>query len=150
MKRISILILMLISAAASRAQSKDNALLEEAKKAIAASNAIYSDLALKNDGSILTRYTEDACIMPPNSPALCGREGILKFFKDAPQVVGKFTTINVYGDGKEYVTEEALYEVFDLNGKKLDEGKIMVVWKKTKDGWKMHRDMFSSSHEQPH
>jgi len=122
-------------------------LLEEAKKAIAASNAIYSDLALKNDGSILTRYTEDACLLPPNSPPLCGREQILKFFKEGPPVRANFKIVNVYGDGKEYVTEETLYELFDLSGKKVDDGKILVLWKKTKDGWKMHRDMFSSSRE---
>ncbi|MBL0745640.1 YybH family protein [Chryseolinea lacunae] len=146
MKRIIVSLLLLAVTSASFSQSKQNDLLEEAKKAIAASNAIYSDLALKNDGSILTRYAEDACILQPNGPVLCGKEGILKFFKEAPPVHGKFTTLHVYGDGKEFVTEEGLYEITDLNGNKLDDGKILVLWKKTKDGWKMYRDMFSSSH----
>lgn len=147
MKKSIVVSLFLIAAAsACYGQSKQNSALDEAKKAIAASNAIYSDLALKNDGSILTRYADDACILQPNGPVLCGKEGILKFFKEAPPVHGKFTTLNVYGDGKEFVTEEGLYEITDLNGKKLDDGKILVLWKKTKDGWKMYRDMFSSSH----
>ncbi|MEO7989989.1 MAG: nuclear transport factor 2 family protein [Chryseolinea sp.] len=147
MKRITLLMLLISATAICNAQSKQNARLEEARKAIASSNAIYSDLALKNDGSILSRYSEDACILPPNAPALCGQEGILKFFKETPPVHGKFTTLNVYGDGNEYVTEEGLYEIFDLNGKKLDDGKVLVLWKKTQDGWKMYRDMFSSSHQ---
>ncbi len=130
------------------AQSKQKAMLEEARKAIIASNAIYSDLANKKDGSILTRYTEDACLLPPHAPTVCGRENLAKFFKDGPKINGKFTILNLYGDGKEYVTEESLYEISDLNGNKLDDGKILVVWKKTKDGWKMYRDMFSSNHEQ--
>ena len=145
----AILMLMFAAGAIAGFGQSNNALLAEAKKAIAASNAIYSDLALKNDGSILSRYTEDACLLPPNSPALCGKEGIMKFFQTAPQVHGKFTTLYIYGDGKEYVTEEGLYEITDLQGKKLDDGKTLVIWKKTKDGWKMHRDMFSSSHAQP-
>jgi ketosteroid isomerase-like protein len=128
-----------------QAQSKTNALLEEAKKQIAASNAIYSDLALKNDGSILTRYAEGACLLPPNSPMLCGDQEILNFFKSGPPVHARFTILNLYGDGIEYVTEESLYELTDLSGKKIDNGRIMVVWKKTNDGWKMYRDMFSSA-----
>ncbi|HEY5822924.1 MAG TPA: nuclear transport factor 2 family protein [Cyclobacteriaceae bacterium] len=147
MKKILSPLLLVAAVSICHAQSKENPLLEEAKKAIAASNAIYSDLALKNDGSILTRYTDDACLFPPNSPPLCGSEQILKFFKDGPPVSAIFKIVNVYGDGKEYVTEETLYELFDPTGKKVDNGKILVLWKKTKDGWKMHRDMFSSNRE---
>lgn len=146
MKKITLLALLVAVAFFSHAQS-NNPLLEEARKAITASNAIYSDLANKNDGSILTRYTEDACLLPPNSPAVCGYENITRFFKDGPKVNSKFTILTIYGDGKEYVTEESQYQLTDLSGNKLDEGKILVIWKKTKDGWKMHRDMFSSSRE---
>ena len=145
MKTIIISTLLLAVSAICHAQSNQNSSLEEARKAIEASNLIYSDLANKNDGSILSRYTEDACLLPANSAPLCGREAVLSFFKDGPKVNSKFTIINVFGDGKEYVTEESRYELFDLAGKKMDEGKILVLWKKTKDGWKMHRDMFSSN-----
>ena len=145
MKTILISLLFAILTIAGKAQPTTNKLLQEARKAIEASNAIYSDLALKNDGSILTRYTEDACLLPPNSPPLCGKDAIVKFFKDGPAVHSKLTIIDVYGDGKEYVTEETHYELLDADNKKVDEGKILVLWKKTKDGWKMHRDMFSSN-----
>ncbi len=148
MKQIIISILLMATISICKAQTRQNDLLAEARKAIEASNEIYSDLANKNDGSILTRYTSDACLMPPNSPHVCGSENIEKFFKDGPKVNSKFTIVNLYGDGKEYITEESLYELTDLNGKKLDDGKILVIWKKTKDGWKMHRDMFSSNHAQ--
>ena len=148
MKRVLISTLLIAAVSSCNAQSNTKAMLEDARKDIIASNAIYSDLANKNDGSILTLYTEDACLLPPNAPAVCGRENLAKFFKDGPKINGKFTIINLYGDGKEYVTEESLYEISDLSGNKLDDGKILVVWKKTKEGWKMHRDMFSSNHEQ--
>jgi ketosteroid isomerase-like protein len=124
--------------------------LEEAKKAILASNAIYSDLANKDDGSILTRYTDDACLLPPNGVPVCGRENIRQFFHGGPKVHSIFTIQNVYGDGNDFVTEESHYELFDLSNHKLDEGKVLVIWKKTKDGWKMYRDMFSSNHPAQH
>jgi len=143
MKKLTLTISFLAAAFLTHAQSgKDQ--LEEARKAITASNAIFSDLANKNDGSILTRYTEDACLLPPNSAPVCGRENLLKFFSSGPRVHSVFTIRNVYGDGNDFVTEESHYELFDLNNNKLDEGKVLVVWKKTKDGWKMYRDMFSS------
>ena len=130
-------------------KTNGNALLEEAKKAIAKSNAILFDLYLKNDGSVVKLFAEDACIMAPNAPALCGREGVAKFFKDAYETggvrSGKTTTLNVYGDGQEFVTEEGLYQVFDANKKLVDEGKFLILWKKTKDGWKDFRDSFSSN-----
>src|SRR5438477_396197 len=84
--------------------------LDEAKKAIAASNAIYFQSFVKNDPSIFVeRYAKDGCIMAPNSPIACGREAAAEFFKAAYNDYGlrngKFITTAVYGDGKEFVTE---------------------------------------------
>ncbi|SNR32633.1 hypothetical protein [Flavobacterium sp. ov086] len=127
------------------AQTTDSG-LKAARKAIETSNEIYADLANKGDGSILTRYTEDACLFPPNAAPLCGAAEILSFFKGGPKVHVKFTIQHLYGDGKTSVTEESFYEMTDLEGKKLDDGKVIVIWKNTKEGWKMYRDMFSSNH----
>jgi len=146
MKKLILSLLLLTVACIIRAQSKTDQKLEAAKKAIAASNAIYSDLANRDDGSILSRYTDDACLLPPNAAPVCGRDKILQFFKGGPKVHSIFKIQRVYGDGNEFVTEESYYELFDMNNKKIDDGKVIVIWKKTKEGWKMHRDMFSSNH----
>ncbi|HEY9046464.1 MAG TPA: nuclear transport factor 2 family protein [Ohtaekwangia sp.] len=135
----------------SEAQTKHSAALEEAKKAIAASNKLYFELYARNDGSLVNLYTEDACLLVPGAApdAFCGRDAINRFFKEGYDVLGlrngKFTTTNVYGDGSEYVTEEGLSQMFDANGKLFDEGKYIVLWKKTKDGWKMYKDIFNSN-----
>ena len=127
-----------------------SAQLEEAKKAIAKSNAIYFQAFVRNDSSIfINSYAEDACILAPNAPAVCGQEAIAKFFRAGYQDYGlrngKFITINVYGEGKEYVTEEGLWQSFNAKGELFDDGKFLVLWKKTKGGWKMFRDSFSSN-----
>ena len=145
MKTILFIVIVTTITFVSHAQTKSTPLLDEARKAIEASNAVYADLANKNDGSILTRYTDDACLLPPNAPPVCGKENMAKFFAEGPKVHVKFIIQHLYGDAKEFVTEESYYEMTDLNGNKLDEGKVIVVWKKTKDGWRMHRDMFSSN-----
>jgi ketosteroid isomerase-like protein len=145
MNKIIFLVFVIALAGAANAQSKSDRRLAEARKAIEASNAVYSDLANKNDGSILSRYTNDACLLPPNAAPVCGAENIGKFFKDGPKVHSAFTIQHLYGDGKEFLAEESFYEMTDLSGKKLDEGKVVVIWKKTDGVWKMHRDMFSSN-----
>ncbi len=144
MKKVVSLAMLMAISLFSKAQTNADP-LQQARKAIEASNAIYADLANKNDGSILTRYTDDACLLPPNSAPVCGKENIAKFFKDGPKVHVKFTIQHLYGDASTFITEESYYEMTDLNGTKLDEGKVMVIWKNTADGLKMHRDMFSSN-----
>ena len=132
-----------------QAQQTTNAGLEEAKKEIAASNAIYFQAFAKGDSSIfIDRYAKDCWIMPPNAPALCGVDAPLAFFKTAYNQFslrnGKFITIDVFGDGVEFVTEEGFWQSFDANNKLFDDGKFLVLWKKTPGGWKMFRDSFSS------
>jgi ketosteroid isomerase-like protein len=124
--------------------------LKEARKAIAESNAIYFQAFVKNDPSIFTeRYAEDACIMAPFAPQQCGRKNAEKFFREAYDNYGmrngKFITTAVYGDATTYVTEEGLWQSFNAKGELFDDGKFLVLWKKTDQGWKMFRDSFSSN-----
>ncbi|HEX8059832.1 MAG TPA: nuclear transport factor 2 family protein [Cyclobacteriaceae bacterium] len=124
--------------------------LAEARKAIEQSNAIYFDSFRNNDASIfIARYAKDACILAPDSPIACGSEAVASFFKGAYEDYGlrggKFITTAVYGDGKDFVTEEGLWQSFDASGKLFDDGKFLVLWKKTPEGWKMFRDSFSSN-----
>jgi ketosteroid isomerase-like protein len=132
-------------------QSKANPGLEEAKKAIAVSNAIYFQAFAKHDPSIfINRYAKDCWIMPPNAPILRGAGAPLEFFKTAYNKFGlrngKFITLDVFGDGKEFVTEVGIWQSFDEHNVMFDNGKFLVLWKKTHDGWKMYRDSFSSDH----
>jgi ketosteroid isomerase-like protein len=72
----------------------------------------------------------------------------LYFFRTAYHQIGlrngKFITVDVFGDGKEYVTEIGFWQSFDASNKLFDNGKYLVLWKKTPEGWKMFRDSFSS------
>lgn len=144
-----IALVMLIACNHIQAQSKQDD-LAEARKAIAESNAVYFESFVRNDPSaFIERYAEDACIMAPNSPKLCGRAEAAKFFRAAYDDFGlrngKFITTAIYGDGIEYVTEEGLWQSFNEAGELYDDGKFLVLWKKTKSGWKMYRDSFSSN-----
>jgi ketosteroid isomerase-like protein len=148
MQKLFISLALLLITCMTHAQSSQG--LEEARKAILASNATFSDVANKGDGSIKDRYTVDACVLPPNGAPICGNENIATFFNGLPKVHSVFTIQHLYGDGSDFITEESHYELFDMNNQKLDDGKVIVIWKKTSEGWKMHRDMFSSNHSAKH
>ena len=132
-----------------QAQQTTNASLEEAKKAIAASNEMLFRAFAKGDSSIfIARYAKDCWIMPPNAPALCGPDAPGEFFKLGYNKFGvrngKFISIDVFGDGVGFVTEVGFWQLFDADNKLIDNGKFLTLWKKTPDGWKMFRDSFSS------
>ena len=144
-----IIIILLSFTITGFAQVKTNTDLEEAKKAIAESNSIYFQAFVKNDSSIfINRYAKDCCIMAPDAPAMCGPKAALEFFKIAYHQFGlrngKFVTTDVFGDGKEFVTEVGIWHSYDADNKLYDNGKFLVLWKKTPKGWKMFRDSFSS------
>jgi ketosteroid isomerase-like protein len=87
--------------------------------------------------------------MPPDMEPLHGHAGARKFFKMAYELFGlrdgQFITTAVYGDGENFVTEEGTWQSFDAKHRLFDNGKFLVLWKKTAKGWKMFRDSFSSN-----
>jgi ketosteroid isomerase-like protein len=134
------------------APAQTNKNLDEAKEAIAVSNNIYFQSFAKNDSSIfINRYAEDCLIMLPDSPPMQGHSGAQKFFRFAYDQIGlrngKFITTQVYGAGDDFVVEEGLWQSFDAKNVMFDNGKFLVLWKKTPKGWKMFRDSFSSNRE---
>ena len=154
MKKHFLLLLLTSLAMACKQAKETNSYLDEARTAIAQSNTIYFQAFEKGDSSIfIDRYAIDCCIMPPNAPALCGENAAIEFFKLAYYQIGlrngKFITTAVYGDGVEFVTEEGLWQSFDANKVMFDNGKFLVLWKKTENGWKMFRDSFSSDRPGP-
>lgn len=140
-KRYCVLIALFISVVCSYSGSyaQEYPELVAAKAAIAKSNSIYFTAFAKGDSSIfIERYAKDCCIMPPNTPALCGPDAALQFFRVAYYQIGlrngKFITTNVYGNGDGFVTEEGLWQSFDANNNLTDDGKFLVLWKKTAEG----------------
>jgi ketosteroid isomerase-like protein len=131
------------------AQSDPKANLEEAKQAIAASNEIYFQSFAKNDASLLiNRYADDCWIMAPNAPALCGPNAAGDFFRKGYSLGvrnGKFITVDVYGISEDIVAEIGFWKVYNAGDSEVDDGKFLVLWKKTPKGWKMWRDSFSSN-----
>lgn len=117
------------------------------KTNIEKTNTLYFELFKKKDTAIVNLYTDDASLLAPNSPPINGRAALIKDFKAAytGNIAGvKFNTKEVYGNNDIYVTEEGTWQVFADNGQVIDSGKYLKLWKKTKEGWKIFRDVFNS------
>lgn len=134
-----------------QAQNGTSLDLTSVKQAIQKTNTIYYDLFAKKDIAIVNLYTEDGILSPPNAPQKIGKKGLTKDFSETfaeGSVKGvKFQTKDIYGDGKEFVTEEGTWQVFDPKGKLIDDGKYIKLWKRTNTGWKIFRDLFNSNHK---
>jgi ketosteroid isomerase-like protein len=90
----------------------------------------------------LKGYANDACVLAPNTPIFCGQRGIARFFKNTRQAGirdAEFHPIGLFGQTPEYVTQQGAFEVFNAAQHSLAKGKVLILFKKTDEGWKIFR-----------
>ena len=91
-------------------------------------------------------FTSDACLLPPNMPALCGPSGIIQFFKGARKSGVRdavFHNIGLFGQTSEYVTQQGAVELLDADQHTLNKAKVLIIWKRTDEGWRIFRQMLN-------
>jgi uncharacterized protein (TIGR02246 family) len=126
---------------APRAQS------DEVRAAIEATNRKFEAAWAKKDAAAVAElYTADALAMPPNGPVAKGAQAILDMWKAAlPTVPGPIRLITLetstHGD---VAHEVGTYVMWGPDGKIVDNGKFVVLWKKEGGQWKLHRDIWNS------
>ena len=119
----------------------------DAAAEISAAQRLFLRLFAMNDvAGIGACYTEDAQMLVANMELIVGRASIESVFK--------FTAVQ--GHVLEFETQEldihgttavevGSYTRKRRDGSTFDRGKYMVVWKRVRDTWLIHRDMFSTS-----
>lgn len=90
---------------------------------------------------------ENACVYPPNAAPICGIDNIRDYwtnFLNLEDVSLRFwpTLIDVSSSG-DMAWESGEFDLSLSIDTPTVHGKYIVVWKKTKLGWKAERDMFS-------
>lgn len=107
----------------------------------------FRDALNSGDSALFLKcYAPDACILAPNAPILCGQRGLLQFFKGTRQAGvrdGNFNPIGLYGQTSEYVTQQGAVELLDAAQHPLGNVKVLIVWKKTDEGWRIFRHMLN-------
>jgi ketosteroid isomerase-like protein len=91
-------------------------------------------------------YAQDACVLAPNAPTLCGQQGVARFFRNTRQAGirdGSFNSIGLFGQTLEYVTQQGAFEVFGADKHSLGKGKVLIIFKRTDEGWRIFRQMLN-------
>jgi uncharacterized protein (TIGR02246 family) len=149
--RVSALGALLLAAAWSIAcQASAAAGLSDADTtALKQNDQVFATSAMaKNFGAAAALYTDDASMMPPNGPAVQGRQQIEKFLSSFPPISSfTFDIVDVDGRGDlAYVRGNYAMTLTPPGGAPVnDRGKYVEIWRKQADGsWKIKWDIFNS------
>jgi uncharacterized protein (TIGR02246 family) len=98
--------------------------------------------------SVLSHYSEDGILMPPNGPEVKGRAAMQKFFQGFPKITEfKENVLEIEGHG-DLAYPRGTYEMTMVPpgaGPLKDKGKVLAVWRKQPDGsWLVTRVIWSS------
>ncbi|MDX1478981.1 MAG: DUF4440 domain-containing protein [Saprospiraceae bacterium] len=113
---------------------------------IGEANARFMELFASGDvDAFMTMYTDDARILPPNSPVIAGREAVKEFWAGmmAAGITPKLKTTTAHGFGKTAI-EEGTVGIY-AGDTMVDEVKYIVIWKKVDGQWKLHQDIWNSN-----
>ncbi len=129
-------------------QAQDNT--EEARAGIEAVNAQFMAALGQGDAAAMAGlYTEDAQQMPPNGAIVSGRAaiqaGLQQLIDGGLGLQLEATEVEGHGDTAHEVGKYTM----TLDGKTVDEGKYIVIWKNVDGQWKLHRDIFNSNNPPP-
>jgi uncharacterized protein (TIGR02246 family) len=151
-RTVAVCVLVAAISSSAFAESKPNDEgVREARVAIEAANANFSQAFARGDAKALAAmYTSDAIAFPPDSEMIRGNEAIGAFWKatrDGGVQSATLTTDDVGRSG------DIAYEVGKVsltirpvgNEPTTAAAKYVVVWKRQPDGsWKLHRDIWNS------
>jgi uncharacterized protein (TIGR02246 family) len=121
---------------------------DKLRKEIAAANEKFMAAVGQQDAAALAAlYTKGGQLLPPNSDFVTGREaiqGVWQAVMDMGILRAEMEIVEVEDHGKTAI-EVSRYTLYAEGDVVADKGKYIVVWKKKKGAWKLHRDIFNSS-----
>ena len=113
----------------------------DAERAIARANErMVAAIRSGNANQIAAYYSDSATVMPPDAPAVTGRDAIRQYWAGILRDGGLETTVvtdNVTQTCGDMAAERGHYEV------KGHKGKYVVVWRKIEGEWKIWSDIFN-------
>lgn len=121
----------------------------DVKADVEKANAAFAAAFAKGDAAALaSMYSSDAQAFPPNSDVLGTREAIRKLWQGAMDGGVKsvsLQTTEVEAHGADVAHEVGTYAMMAAGGTVVDRGKYLVIWKREKGTWKLHRDIWNTS-----
>jgi len=115
---------------------------------IEAANKKFEAAVSRSDGAGLAAlYTDNGQLLPAQSDFVTGTQAIGQFWQavfDSGIKGASLVTVEVESHG-DTVHEIGKFELRGADGKVLDHGKYVVIWKKEGTAWKLHRDIWTTS-----
>ena len=115
---------------------------------IAAANARFMDaFGAGHAPGVAACYTASGQLLPPGSDVVTGREAITTFWSvvmGAGIAAARLETVELEARG-DLAVEVGRYTLSGADGGAIDQGKYVVVWKRTDGEWRIHRDIWSTS-----
>lgn len=142
--------LALISLAAVGCQPSQAGLTDADRTAIRTRIADFDKAMIAADvPAIVSAYTDDAVLLPPNAPMVRGRAAIQKFLEGFPKITQfKQSAIEIEGQGElayPWGTFETTMLPPGAKAPVQDKGKVLAVWRKQADGsWLASRVSWNS------
>ena len=101
--------------------------------------------------TLASLYTADAKLLPPNSDFVTGRAAVQTFWQGVMDAgaAGAALTIEEAVGTDSLAVEVGRYALSDSAGNTIDEGKYIIWWRRTPDGWRLHRDIWNSNRPSP-
>jgi uncharacterized protein (TIGR02246 family) len=119
-----------------------------ARAGIDAANHQFMDAFARGDaGAIATLYAEDGQLLPPGNQPVQGRTAIEKLWRgllSLPVKGFQLTTTELIAHDDDAV-EVGRYAIIGNDGRELDSGKYIVLWKRGAAGWRLYRDIWNSN-----
>jgi uncharacterized protein (TIGR02246 family) len=145
------LLILLAAACTATPKPVDTAADEQAIRDIV--TAWNGHIAAQNDSAVAAIYAADAVLMAPNAPAFTGRDAIRQFWAGfwpaKPDLKITPREIVIAGD---LAIESGIYSLSMIpgpDGVSTDNGKYLVAWKRTAEGWKVTHDIYNSDNPPP-
>lgn len=116
----------------------------------AISDTFESTFAIGDITRIAEFYTENGMLLPAGFDFVRGKQDIKEFWQSAVNAGIKYIKIDILEveQHDDTAIEMSNYTLSNSDKQVIDAGKGIVIWKKTGDAWKMHRDIWNSSLEQ--
>jgi ketosteroid isomerase-like protein len=128
-------------------QTPGAAAAEKPPSSFAGGNSFMAAYNQKDADALAALYSEHAVLLPPNEPAIFGRDAIRAAFEKSfalNNLKMELEALETIIDGQlGYVAGR--YRIWAEDGTLVDRGKYMEIWKAEGGRWLIHRDMHNSS-----
>jgi uncharacterized protein (TIGR02246 family) len=120
----------------------------DVRRAIEQRNAEFAAGVARGDAAALAgMYTSDAMVLPPNGEVTRGHAAIEVFWRQALASGVRrmtLTTLEAEAHG-DTAYEVGTYAMSGDADREIDRGKYVVVWRRDRGRWQLHRDIWNTS-----